>query len=147
MGDLVSGFHPPAVSPRGREGPAFSEGLRHAFPSFVPYFRHFVPFRFSNPFLTAIFASAAHRQFCWSAESSIRLSFTANEGPRFSNLEPLSACGHAAGRRFTFEVIFGGFVMKRWVLKGAVLCFAFALAASGEMFAKGKKSLTIYERA
>jgi hypothetical protein len=37
--------------------------------------------------------------------------------------------------------------MKQYVLKGAVLCFALGLAVSGEMFAKGKKSLTIYERA
>ena len=37
--------------------------------------------------------------------------------------------------------------MKQWVLKGAVLGFALGLAVSGEMLAKSKKSLTIYERA
>ena len=37
--------------------------------------------------------------------------------------------------------------MKKCILKNAVLCFAFALAISGQSLAKGRKSLTIYEKA
>lgn len=36
--------------------------------------------------------------------------------------------------------------MKKWFSKGAVLSFVLALAVSGNSLAKGKKSLTIYEK-
>jgi len=38
-------------------------------------------------------------------------------------------------------------VMKKCIWKNAVLCFAFALVISGQTIAKGRKSLTIYEKA
>ncbi|MGH9425511.1 MAG: hypothetical protein ACRD2L_04290 [Terriglobia bacterium] len=36
--------------------------------------------------------------------------------------------------------------MKKWISKSAVLCFVLALAVSGNSLAKGRKSLTIYEK-
>lgn len=36
--------------------------------------------------------------------------------------------------------------MKRWISRSSVLCFAFVLTLSGYSLAKGKKSLTIYEK-
>lgn len=36
--------------------------------------------------------------------------------------------------------------MKQWISKSPVLCFVLVLVLSGYSFAKGKKSLTIYEK-
>jgi len=36
--------------------------------------------------------------------------------------------------------------MKKWIPKSAVLCIVLVLAVSGHSLAKGKKSLTIYEK-
>ena len=37
--------------------------------------------------------------------------------------------------------------MKQWISKSAVLCFVLALAGGGHSLAKGRRSLTIYEKA
>ena len=37
-------------------------------------------------------------------------------------------------------------VMKQWISKSAVLCFVLVLALGGPSLAKGRKSLTIYEK-
>jgi hypothetical protein len=68
------------------------------------------------------------------------------QGQRFSNLEPHGACGHAGVRVHPSNSIFGGFVMKQWISKSVVLCFVMVLALGDYSLAKGRKSLTIYEK-